>query len=47
MGCPPAHPAERIEQAGCAFEAYNDIEAGAPSLKMTSMGGTEITYVDK
>ncbi|EFN50817.1 hypothetical protein CHLNCDRAFT_141758 [Chlorella variabilis] len=33
--------------AGCAFEAYNDIEAGAPSLKMTSMGGTEITYVDK
>ena len=36
--------------AGCAFEAYNEIEveADTPScLKMTSMGGTQITFVDK
>jgi hypothetical protein len=36
--------------AGCAFEAYNEIEvdADAPGcLKMASMGGTEITFVDK
>jgi hypothetical protein len=36
--------------AGCAFEAYNEIEvdADAPScIKMASMGGTEITFVDK
>ena len=36
--------------AGCAFEAYNEIEveADAPScLKMASMGGTEITFVDR
>jgi hypothetical protein len=33
--------------AGCAFEAYNDVDGEAPSLKMTSMGGTEITFVDE
>lgn len=35
--------------AGCAFEAYNDIESadGSASMKMTSLGGTEITFVDK
>ena len=31
--------------AGCAFEAYNDVEA--PSLQMTSMGGTQVTFVDQ
>ncbi|KAL4420729.1 hypothetical protein ABPG75_010385 [Micractinium tetrahymenae] len=35
--------------AGCAFEAYNDIESGegSPSMRMTSLGGTEIAFVDK
>lgn len=32
-----------------APQAYNDIESedGSPSMKMTSLGGTEITFVDK
>lgn len=45
--------------AGCAFEAYNELEgaeeageggpaaAAAGGLKMTSNGGTEVTFVDK
>lgn len=33
--------------AGCAFEAYNEVEPEGGSLKMTSMGGTEITFVDR
>lgn len=35
--------------AGCAFEAYNELEAeeGSPCLKMRSLGGTETTFVDE
>ncbi|KAL4857581.1 Phospholipase A(1) DAD1 [Chlorella vulgaris] len=34
--------------AGCAFEAYNDIEKEAPAtIKMTSMGGVQTSFVDE
>lgn len=35
--------------AGCAFEAYNAVEPeeGSPFLKMTSGGGTEVTFVSE
>lgn len=35
--------------AGCAFEAYNELEAeaGSPCLKMTSGGGTQTSFVSE
>ena len=35
--------------AGCAFEAYNELEAeaGSPCLKMTSGGGTRVSFVSQ
>lgn len=35
--------------AGCSFEAYNalEVEEGSPCLKMTSGGGTEVTFVSE
>lgn len=35
--------------AGCAFEAYNalEVEEGSPCLKMTSGGGTDVTFVNE
>ena len=35
--------------AGCSIEAYNalEVEEGSPCLKMTSGGGTEVTFVSE